>query len=70
MLEVISISRFSTFQDLGRSGFYSKGISRSGAADYYALFEGGKDLAHAEKENRVNEGEGYAIEAPNVDVVR
>ena len=40
MLEVISISGFSSFQDLGRSGFYSKGISRSGAADYYALFEG------------------------------
>ena len=40
MLEVISISGFSSFQDLGRSGFYSKGISRSGASDYYALFEG------------------------------
>ena len=40
MLEVISISGFSSFQDMGRNGFRSQGISRSGAADYYALFEG------------------------------
>ena len=40
MLEVISTSGFSSFQDMGRNGFRSQGISRSGAADYYALFEG------------------------------
>ncbi len=40
MLEVMSILGFSSFQDMGRSGFRSLGLSRSGAADYYALAEG------------------------------
>ena len=40
MLEVVSILGFSSFQDMGRSGFRSLGLSRSGAADYYAMAEG------------------------------
>ena len=36
MLEVVSILGFSSFQDMGRSGFRSLGLTRSGAADYYA----------------------------------
>ena len=40
MLEVVSILGFSSFQDMGRNGFRSLGLSRSGAADYYAMAEG------------------------------